>query len=129
MRVQLTLRRASAEVAASKTRRRFGATSVVRSTSSCTKLTTEAVPTARMMGTAGITTIQCRHSRFAPACPMGLWSIACAILLALVASHGYCSIAMLSTVCYRGDGPGQAADGQRQFWSRILLQKINTTLL
>ena len=36
---------------------------------------------------------------------------------------------MLSTVCYRGDGPGQAADGQRQFWSRILLQKINNKLL
>lgn len=35
----------------------------------------------------------------------------------------------LSTVCYRGDGPGRAADGQRQFWSRILLQKINHTML
>ena len=33
---------------------------------------------------------------------------------------------VLSTVCFRGDGPPAAAGGERQFWSRILLQRINT---
>eukprot|EP01052_Picozoa_sp_SAG31_P011487 SAG31_NODE_651_length_13184_cov_4.999541_8_plen_299_part_00 len=34
---------------------------------------------------------------------------------------------VLATVCFRGDGPRyKTKDGERQYWSRILLQNINT---
>ena len=32
---------------------------------------------------------------------------------------------VLSTVCFRGDGPGKApGSGEAQYWSRILLQRV-----